>query len=865
MEKVKGSKKLRRPKSLYPRGDDKGKDDQETTLEVPEQSQLSHENTHEPITEQNVASDVPQETREIEFPDSPKDDGKAVDPPSPTGSLAKSAPDDVWNIRTDDDDSKQGEWEDPVVNPYEGDYQDDSPRADRYDRRLDDLQDRLRQHPRLVQHLVDPRNRVLGVYWDDPRAGVSGLSDYLDRRLDLLEEALHSSKRHPVAVSGETESDNSMRVQYIDRVVHCVGFILKWARRLEKEQADAQRWGITLGQDWDTNLIFQAFKRKSEPNRWELEAREKQKEREQRFLNFRLRNDVITELIAQGWTRPGQQSTTPTPNITQAPIQTQDTRSASSGDESDGNSSSYPITPAGTREVDVGRNLTLRTPITSVARGDTSAVRMAMSGDPRGDTLSPAQIAIFQHNQAPPRLTLFTRAELVTFQQAWTTSGATAGWLLENFVDEKVRFAFKEELKQLRTLEPHLQRLYPNLLEEIKVRDFNPLRDWEWKKFFDVAFTLVAGDAAQSTEPREVQLVNRIRKLTFQVDYGNGAKNPMYAYQMAVMTALTEIGYLTTISHEDEPDLIPTHVRKDILKIIYDSIPKGSPSSHKEFILDRIYASLKATHPLTGPIPTICEALTTISTLSREPNYYAAAEVLRARSHASAPAHTPRRHEERKREPDSRVTTSTASSVTSGVKRGKPEKAPCNGCGRTHEGGCLLENHPDFNRSSAPWAASTIGQWWANAPGGRKYDRLPANLRRSEDGTKVIPWDNQIHLPKSQDKKRKPSGKCNTCPNSSVCIAQRYSQLMNPNLIRGSVDAQHETLEIAALLDTGADSGNFVNEDTASWLRLHGAKSKRKPRLICSCFGDCRMFDECLTNVCVTSLDSVTKQRKMFT
>ena len=85
------------------------------------------------------------------------------------------------------------------------------------------------------------------------------------------------------------------------------------------------------------------------------------------------------------------------------------------------------------------------------------------------------------------------------------------------------------------------------------MRDFNPLRDWEWKKFFDVAFTLVAGDAAQSTEPREVQLVNRIRKLTFQVDYGIGAKNPIYAYQMAVMTALTEIGYLTTISHEDSP------------------------------------------------------------------------------------------------------------------------------------------------------------------------------------------------------------------------------------------------------------------------------------------------------------------------
>jgi hypothetical protein len=103
------------------------------------------------------------------------------------------------------------------------------------------------------------------VYWEDPRAGVSGLSDYLDKRLDLLEEALHASKRHPS--SGDTESDNSMRVQYGDRVVHCVGFILKWARRLEREQADAQRWGITVGQDWDTDLIFQAFKRKHEPNR----------------------------------------------------------------------------------------------------------------------------------------------------------------------------------------------------------------------------------------------------------------------------------------------------------------------------------------------------------------------------------------------------------------------------------------------------------------------------------------------------------------------------------------------------------------------------------------------------------------------
>ena len=46
-------------------------------------------------------------------------------------------------------------------------------------------------------------------------------------------------------------------------------------------------------------------------------------------------------------------------------------------------------------------------------------------------------------------------------------------------------------------------------------------------------------------------------------------------------------------------------------------------------------------------------------------------------------------------------------------------------------------------------------------------------------------------------------------------------------------------LTVNVLFDTGALQGNYVNEDTAAWMRRHGAEEFNSPTRVCSAFNEC--------------------------
>lgn len=79
------------------------------------------------------------------------------------------------------------------------------------------------------------------------------------------------------------------------------------------------------------------------------------------------------------------------------------------------------------------------------------------------------------------------------------------------------------------------------------------------------------------------------------------------------------------------------------------------------------------------------------------------------------------------------------------------------------------------------------------------------------------------------------SSKCN------ICTVNKINDKQINNCIKNVTFKQNEhKLSAEALLDSGASAGSYINADIAKWLVKHGALSIVEPKLVCSCFNECK-------------------------
>jgi transposase InsO family protein len=165
----------------------------------------------------------------------------------------------------------------------------------------------------------------------------------------------------------------------------------------------------------------------------------------------------------------------------------------------------------------------------------------------------------------------------------------------------------------------------------------------------------------------------------------------------------------------------------------------------------------------------------------------------------------------------------------------KNDRVRCAGCGGHHTGKCLLTKHPNWNKTDKPWATSTIGVFMKT----HNLDQLPWNQQRDGTSNNLIPYHNTVDKPKRTNfGHKKPRSKCHLCTLNST---------LNTNpLLSAHVIQANEQLQVRALLDTGAEHGSYMNSRVAKWLQCRGLKTVDSNKVVCSCFGDCKMIDKCI-------------------
>ena len=163
----------------------------------------------------------------------------------------------------------------------------------------------------------------------------------------------------------------------------------------------------------------------------------------------------------------------------------------------------------------------------------------------------------------------------------------------------------------------------------------------------------------------------------------------------------------------------------------------------------------------------------------------------------------------------------------------------CDGCGKKHPNidNCFFKEHPDYNRSSAPWVSSYIGRFYKT----QGHEFLVKHLKRDgHNGTKLIshqmprkdpPKDNKVFANKKHSK-------CYLC---SLSKSTHTSSVTTSYFIIGN-----DRIQLKTLLDTGAESGSYMSAKVAAWLEKRGVKKVKSDKIVCSCFGDCRMLSNCI-------------------
>ena len=176
----------------------------------------------------------------------------------------------------------------------------------------------------------------------------------------------------------------------------------------------------------------------------------------------------------------------------------------------------------------------------------------------------------------------------------------------------------------------------------------------------------------------------------------------------------------------------------------------------------------------------------------------------------------------------------------------------CEGCGGFHSSECSLTNHPNYNRSSSKWDESEMGRFFKS----HNLNKLP--FTQKKDGHNLVPYYSKKPPDSSSGSSSSGSSSANVQQNNKLAVGhfKRFkskchlctmntSSSTNP-LISAHVIQRNEKLKVQALLDTGAEHGSYMNSRVATWLTNRGLITVDSNKLVCSCFGDCKMVNKCI-------------------
>ena len=433
----------------------------------------------------------------------------------------------------------------------------------------------------------------------------------------------------------------------------------------------------------------------------------------------------------------------------------------------------------------------------------------------------------------PQRLKSLTATSLQEFHDDWMRIG-TKGFKLLDYISSTVKGEIRMILSNLTylPLDERLKDSHPHLLEEIRESKGFCWQLWGVEKLFEV-LRVVLSPIVQET--RVAGLLKEVRDIRFQTDFYSHYETRSFV--AAVVGVLKKHGYINDEQGTDAPGAISARVRKELFKHIAESVRQGSPAC----LQDTVYSSvaelfLERTVPEDREPLLFMEGIETLCGLIHTKREVALGVLTLQRGPRQQPQ-GPRQPEE----PRKRLREPVRSSEPP-LKKKAERSALCHGCGRRHDGTCLLASHPDFNKSGVEWAASEIGRWYKT----KKFDTLPRDKKRN--GTEVAPWEGSVRLPTPQDKKQ----------SEYTCVLHSaHSTLANPNVKFANLLTPHDSIQVMVLMDTGADTANYVNEDTARWLRSHGVDSSKTRKLVCSCFGECKESVEIVKNVNIRFYDLV--------
>ena len=207
--------------------------------------------------------------------------------------------------------------------------------------------------------------------------------------------------------------------------------------------------------------------------------------------------------------------------------------------------------------------------------------------------------------------------------------------------------------------------------------------------------------------------------------------------------------------------------------------------------------------------------------------------------------------------PQKGLTTSTnnaSSNAALVITEAPTPNTGCEGCNRQYHSrfNCLFSKnkHPDYNRDGS-WLLSEIGQFYT------KNGRYGLKAEEKREGNEFVARDTSNGIKMNKRKHVRTKSKCEIC-NVVTSLNNSNNRLINITLIQ---DKQKLVIK-ETLLDTGADK-SYIDEETELWLRKHGAIEEVIPKLVCSCFGDCKYIDKCFTvNV---QFENVNNKNKFFT
>jgi transposase InsO family protein len=186
---------------------------------------------------------------------------------------------------------------------------------------------------------------------------------------------------------------------------------------------------------------------------------------------------------------------------------------------------------------------------------------------------------------------------------------------------------------------------------------------------------------------------------------------------------------------------------------------------------------------------------------------------------------------------------------------GTTSNPACRGCGKHHPGtieSCNFKNHPDFNRKHQDhsWEDSFMGKFYA------AHQKTSLNSHLKKEGSVLVSYDEPSGSSSSTTSSKPPyqakytpgkgkSGSGYRSTQSRECQLCSISKSMNNtnSIYNAHFFIGNDRLQVKTLLDSGAESGSYINATVAAWLQQRGIKCYvNKSKLVCSCFGDCRMI-----------------------